>query len=83
MEGIYNETECHSLAEPPRGVGVAPRRRHHCWVWKHGDHRAKLVVEHEGGNRKTYRGCYLVGADGARSTIRKVIGVEFEKLCLG
>lgn len=39
---------------------------------------AEVVVEHEGGNRKTYRGCYLVGADGARSTIRKVIGVEFE-----
>jgi len=38
----------------------------------------EVVVEHEGGKRQTYRGCYLVGADGARSTIRKLIGVEFE-----
>lgn len=38
----------------------------------------EVVVEHEGGKQKRYSGSYLVGADGARSTIRKLIGIEFE-----
>lgn len=38
----------------------------------------EIVVEREDGGRKTWRGAYLVGADGARSTVRKLIGVAFE-----
>ena len=38
----------------------------------------EITVERSDGSRERHRGIYLVGADGARSTIRKLIGVEFE-----
>jgi 3-(3-hydroxy-phenyl)propionate hydroxylase len=37
-----------------------------------------VEVETADGKRERHRATYLVGADGARSTVRKVIGVEFE-----
>jgi 3-(3-hydroxy-phenyl)propionate hydroxylase len=39
--------------------------------------RVAAVVEGEGG-RETVEAEYLVGADGAKSAVRKVLGVEFE-----
>jgi 3-(3-hydroxy-phenyl)propionate hydroxylase len=37
----------------------------------------EIEVEGEGGTRKV-TGCYLVGADGGRSTVRKALDIEFE-----
>ena len=37
----------------------------------------EVVVEAD-GKQERHQGIYLVGADGARSTVRKTIGVEFE-----
>jgi 3-(3-hydroxy-phenyl)propionate hydroxylase len=39
--------------------------------------RVDAVVENASGARKV-SGCYLVGADGGRSTVRKALGIEFE-----
>src|SRR4029077_7747639 len=41
------------------------------------DDRVEALVEGAGGTR-TVAGCYLVGADGGRSTVRKALGIEFE-----
>jgi len=41
------------------------------------DDRVEVEVEAVGGAR-TVSGCYLVGADGGRSTVRKALGIEFE-----
>jgi len=41
------------------------------------DDRVEVEVEAVGGAR-TIAGCYLVGADGGRSTVRKALGIEFE-----
>jgi 3-(3-hydroxy-phenyl)propionate hydroxylase len=38
----------------------------------------EIVVETQDGRREQHRTPYLVGADGARSTVRKAIEVEFE-----
>lgn len=38
----------------------------------------QLVVEREDGSRETLEGAYLIGADGARSAIRKSIEVSFD-----
>jgi len=44
---------------------------------QHGD-AVDVVVETQDGRREQHRTPYLVGADGARSTVRKAIEVEFE-----
>jgi 3-(3-hydroxy-phenyl)propionate hydroxylase len=36
-----------------------------------------ITVETEEGTRPV-KGCYLIGADGGRSTVRKALGIEFE-----
>jgi len=41
------------------------------------DDRVDVVVESANGTRKI-SGCYLVGADGGRSTVRKALGIAFE-----
>jgi 2-polyprenyl-6-methoxyphenol hydroxylase-like FAD-dependent oxidoreductase len=41
------------------------------------DDRVDVVVESANGTRKI-GGCYLVGADGGRSTVRKALGIAFE-----
>lgn len=41
------------------------------------DDRVEVTVE-SNGNRETVTGCYLIGADGGRSTVRKALGIEFE-----
>lgn len=38
----------------------------------------EIVVETEGGQREKHHGRYLVGADGAKSTVRELAGIEFE-----
>jgi len=38
----------------------------------------EIQVERADGRQERHQALYLVGADGARSTIRKAIGVEFE-----
>ena len=41
------------------------------------DDRVEVSVEGAGGAR-TLTGCYLIGADGGRSTVRKALGIDFE-----
>jgi 3-(3-hydroxy-phenyl)propionate hydroxylase len=43
----------------------------------------KVEVQCPDGSRERLRGRYLIGADGARSTVRKEIGVEFEGFTYG
>jgi 3-(3-hydroxy-phenyl)propionate hydroxylase len=43
----------------------------------------EVEVKSAGGNSERIRGRYLIGADGARSTVRKCIGVEFEGFTYG
>src|SRR5207244_7065585 len=43
------------------------------------DDRVQIEVE-AGGNTKTVTGSYLIGADGGRSTVRKLLGIDFEGL---
>ena len=42
------------------------------------DDAVEIMVETADGKQERHHALYLVGADGARSTIRKAIGVEFE-----
>ncbi|MBL0423342.1 FAD-dependent monooxygenase [Ramlibacter sp. AW1] len=44
---------------------------------QHADH-VQLSVVDDGGAARTLRARYLVGADGGRSTVRKVAGIPFE-----
>lgn len=43
---------------------------------------ATVTVEREGGETEALTGRYVVGADGARSAIRKAIGVAFEGMTI-
>ncbi len=43
-------------------------------------HCVDAVLEHNDGSRETVRAHYLIGCDGARSTVRKALGVELENL---
>jgi len=49
---------------------------------KNGDDGVMLTVEHEDGSHEDMRCRYLIGADGARSTVRKEMGVEFEGMTI-
>ncbi len=42
-----------------------------------GEDHVDLTVDTPGG-RKKFRGAFLVGADGGRSTVRKALGIKFE-----
>jgi len=42
------------------------------------DDAVEVVVEAADGRHERHQALYLVGADGARSTVRKAIGIEFE-----
>jgi 3-(3-hydroxy-phenyl)propionate hydroxylase len=42
-----------------------------------GDH-VDVTVINEGGEAETIRGRYVIGADGGRSTVRRLAGIEFE-----
>jgi 3-(3-hydroxy-phenyl)propionate hydroxylase len=42
------------------------------------DRGVEVLVETMDGRRERHRSRYLVGADGARSTVRRAIGVDFE-----
>jgi 3-(3-hydroxy-phenyl)propionate hydroxylase len=44
---------------------------------KQSDDGIEIEVENAGGKRKI-AGSYLIGCDGGRSTVRKVLGIEFE-----
>jgi len=44
---------------------------------QHGDH-VDVTVINEGGEAETLRGRYVIGADGGRSTVRRLAGIEFE-----
>jgi 3-(3-hydroxy-phenyl)propionate hydroxylase len=46
------------------------------------DDGVRLTVEHEDGGQEVMAGRYLIGADGARSNIRKALGVEFEGMTI-
>ena len=41
-----------------------------------------LTVERPDGSRETLHGRFLIGADGARSAVRKILGVKFEGLTI-
>jgi 3-(3-hydroxy-phenyl)propionate hydroxylase len=43
-----------------------------------GDSAIEVLVEAADGRHERHQAVYLIGCDGARSTIRKAIGVEFE-----
>jgi 3-(3-hydroxy-phenyl)propionate hydroxylase len=43
----------------------------------HGDH-VSVEIESDGGRRETLRARYAIGCDGARSTIRRSMGLPFE-----
>jgi 3-(3-hydroxy-phenyl)propionate hydroxylase len=45
----------------------------------HGDH-VSVEIESEGGRRETLRARYAIGCDGARSAIRRSMGLPFEGL---
>jgi 3-(3-hydroxy-phenyl)propionate hydroxylase len=49
---------------------------------QNGDSHVTLTVEREDGSREEMRGRYLIGADGARSAVRKEMGVEFEGMTI-
>ena len=42
----------------------------------------EVDTERKDGTRETFRGRYLIGADGARSVVRKAIGASFEGLTI-
>ena len=42
-----------------------------------GEHEVSLTIENPEG-REIFQGCYLVGADGGRSFVRKALGLTFE-----
>src|SRR5258707_1173517 len=42
------------------------------------DDAVEVVIEAADGRQERHQALYLVGADGARSTVRKAIGIEFE-----
>jgi 3-(3-hydroxy-phenyl)propionate hydroxylase len=42
------------------------------------DDAVEVLVEAADGGQERHQALYLVGADGARSTVRKAIGIEFE-----
>lgn len=46
------------------------------------DDGVRLVIADEGGHRKELRGRFLIGTDGARSVVRKQIGVNFEGMTI-
>jgi 3-(3-hydroxy-phenyl)propionate hydroxylase len=46
------------------------------------DEHVILTVEREGGAREVLPGRFLVGADGARSAVRKALGVEFRGMTI-
>ncbi|KPQ05541.1 MAG: putative oxidoreductase [Rhodobacteraceae bacterium HLUCCA12] len=46
------------------------------------DDGVTLIVEREDGTREPMRGRYMVSADGARSNIRKALGVTFEGMTI-
>jgi 3-(3-hydroxy-phenyl)propionate hydroxylase len=41
-----------------------------------------LTVERPDGSTEALRGAYLIGADGARSAVRKALGIEFEGMTI-
>ena len=46
------------------------------------DDGVTVSVEREDGTKESLRGRYLIGADGARSNIRKALGVKFEGMTI-
>lgn len=46
------------------------------------DDGVRLTVEHEDGGHEVLAARYLIGADGARSNIRKALGVDFEGMTI-
>ena len=43
-----------------------------------GSGSVEVLVEAAGGGQERHQALYLIGADGARSTVRRAVGVEFE-----
>jgi 3-(3-hydroxy-phenyl)propionate hydroxylase len=50
--------------------------------WQSAD-AVEVEIKNPDGSRERIKGRYLIGADGARSTVRKCIGVEFEGFTYG
>ncbi len=46
------------------------------------DDSVTLTVEHGDGTREEHKGRYLIAADGARSVIRKTLGISFDGLTI-
>ena len=44
---------------------------------KQDENGAELTIERPDGSRETFAGSWIIGADGARSAIRKSVGIEF------
>ncbi|MAD94337.1 MAG: FAD-binding protein [Rhodobacteraceae bacterium] len=51
-------------------------------VVRQDDSGVEVDTERKDGTRETFRGKYLIGADGARSVVRKSIGAKFEGMTI-
>jgi flavin-dependent dehydrogenase len=45
---------------------------------QHADHVASEIEEVKTGEKRTFRSAFLVGCDGARSTVRRALGIRYE-----
>ncbi|MDQ4215476.1 FAD-dependent monooxygenase [Microbacterium capsulatum] len=63
----------HTAAAP--GVRLLNRTRFHSFV-QDADGVTATISDLDGGNERTVRGRYLIGADGGRSAVRKLIGAK-------
>jgi 3-(3-hydroxy-phenyl)propionate hydroxylase len=49
---------------------------------KQDDEKVTVTVEHVDGSKQQLAGSYLIGADGARSTVRNQVGIAFEGMTI-
>ena len=85
IEGIPYDYQLHAgqhdvarvAMEHARRLGVEVLFEHRVTAFEDGDLGVTLTAETPGGEN-TFTAKWLVGADGARSTVRRLAGIEFE-----